>query len=119
LVLLTGRGSSSQWHTGTRTAKSALLRSLAPEGDYVELAPEDATARRIRPGDEVVVASARGSLRARAFVTATIAPGQVFIPMHGATTNQLTDAVFDPYSRQPSYKWAAVDVRLPEAWETP
>ena len=30
------------------------------------------------------------------------------------TTNRLTDASFDPYSRQPSYKWAAVDVRALE-----
>ena len=56
-------------------------------------------------------------MRARAFVTATVAPGQVFVPMHFARTNQLTDAVFDPYSRQPSYKWAAVEVRLPETWD--
>jgi len=63
------------------------------------------------------VQSQRGSMRARAFVTATVAPGQVFIPMHFAGTNQLTDESFDPYSRQPSYKWAAVEVRLPEPWD--
>jgi assimilatory nitrate reductase catalytic subunit len=112
LVLLTGRGSSAQWHTGTRTNKSAMLRSLAPEMAYVELAPEDATARGIDPGADVMVESAGGAMRAKAFVTATVVPGQVFVPMHFAKTNQLTDAVFDPYSRQPSYKWAAVQVRL-------
>jgi assimilatory nitrate reductase catalytic subunit len=117
LVLLTGRGSSAQWHTGTRTSKSALLRSLAPTDPYVELAPDDAGDRGIEPGDDVVVASARGNMRARAFVTATIAAGQVFVPMHFARANQLTDAVFDPYSRQPSYKWAAVEVRRPEPWD--
>ena len=36
-------------------------------------------------------------MRARAFVTATVAPGQCFVPMHFARTNQLTDAVFDKY----------------------
>ncbi|MCU1484526.1 MAG: narB2 [Actinomycetia bacterium] len=118
LVLLTGRGSSAQWHTGTRTSKSALLRSLAPTDPYVELSPADAATRHIEPGDDVVVASARGTMRARAFVTATIEPGQVFVPMHFARTNQLTDAAFDPYSRQPSYKWAAVEVRQPAAWDS-
>jgi assimilatory nitrate reductase catalytic subunit len=118
LVLLTGRGSSAQWHTGTRTSKSAMLRSLAPTDPYVEIAPADAAARGIEPGDDVVVDSARGHLRARAMVTATIEPGQVFVPMHFARTNQLTDAAFDPYSRQPSYKWAAVEVRHPEAWDS-
>jgi assimilatory nitrate reductase catalytic subunit len=94
-----------------------MLRSLAPADPYVELSPVDAVARGIEPGDEVVVDSARGQLRCRAFVTATIEPGQVFVPMHFARTNQLTDAAFDPYSRQPSYKWAAVEVRRPEAWD--
>jgi len=113
LVLLTGRGSSAQWHTQTRTAKSPLLRSLAPEEPYVELSPADAAERGIESDDSVVVASVRGSLRARAFVTPTVAPGQVFVPMHYAETNQLTSPSFDPYSRQPSYKHCAVEVSRP------
>jgi assimilatory nitrate reductase catalytic subunit len=117
LFLLTGRGSSSQWHTGTRTDKSPMLRSLSPSKPYVEIAPADADARGIRPNDPVVVTSARGSMKARAFVTATVNPGQVFVAMHFAEANRLTHASFDPYSRQPSYKASAVEVRLPEAWD--
>ncbi len=113
LVLLTGRGSSSQWHTQTRTSKSAMLRSLAPEHVYVEISPVDAEHRGIRPNDDVVVASHRASVAARAFVTPTVSPGEVFIPMHYRQANQLTDSSFDPYSRQPSYKYCAVEVRLP------
>ena len=30
--------------------------------------------------------------------------------MHYAVTNRLTDAVFDPYSKQPSYKACAVAI---------
>jgi len=30
--------------------------------------------------------------------------------MHGVETNVLTDAVFDPHSRQPAYKACAVTV---------
>ncbi|MHB1787110.1 MAG: molybdopterin oxidoreductase family protein, partial [Acidimicrobiales bacterium] len=111
LVLLTGRGSSSQWHTQTRTAKSAVLRSLAPQEPYVELAPADAVARSLTPGDSAMVCSRRGSMQAQVVVTPTVAPGQVFVPMHYADVNRLTNASFDPYSRQPSYKSAAVDVR--------
>ncbi|MGH8910444.1 MAG: hypothetical protein ACRD0K_29110, partial [Egibacteraceae bacterium] len=40
---------------------------------------------------------------------------QVFIPMHCPDTNRLTDAVFDPYSRQPSYKHAPSNSA---AWST-
>ncbi|HEX2047869.1 MAG TPA: molybdopterin oxidoreductase family protein, partial [Acidimicrobiales bacterium] len=110
-VLLTGRGSSSQWHTQTRTSKSAMLRSLYPEQPYVEISPTDATALGVHPDEWVVVASARGEMEARAYVTPTVAAGQVFVPMHYAGTNRLTRPSFDPYSRQPSYKWAAVAVR--------
>jgi assimilatory nitrate reductase catalytic subunit len=109
-VLLTGRGSSSQWHTGTRTAKSPLLRSLAPQLPYVEVAPADAEKLSIEMNELVEIRSSRGAMKARAFVTATVLPGQVFIPMHFADTNQLTSPSFDPHSRQPSYKHCAVSV---------
>ncbi|MGI9119365.1 MAG: molybdopterin oxidoreductase family protein [Acidimicrobiales bacterium] len=117
LVLLTGRGSSAQWHTQTRTAKSAVLASLHPEGPYVEVSRPDAEALGLQADEEVVVASARGSMRARAVVTTTVAPGQVFIPMHDAEVNRLTHPSFDPSSRQPSYKHCAVAVRPLERWE--
>jgi assimilatory nitrate reductase catalytic subunit len=111
LFLLTGRGNSAQWHTQTRTAKSAVLRSLGDMEAYVELAPADAAARGIDEHDLVIIHSRRGSMKARARVTPTVRAGQVFIPMHYATTNLLTNASFDPYSRQPSYKSGAVEVR--------
>jgi assimilatory nitrate reductase catalytic subunit len=113
LVLLTGRGSSAQWHTGTRTSKSPLLRSLAPEHLHVEISPTDAEVRGIRSNDVVAVSSVRASIEARAFVTATVRPGQVFLPMHDPLTNRLTTPSVDPYSRQPSYKWCAVEVSRP------
>jgi assimilatory nitrate reductase catalytic subunit len=111
LVLLTGRGSSSEWHTQTRTAKSAVLRSLGAQQPYIEISPDDAAVRGLASGDWAVVTSARGSMRALALVTNTVAPGQVFVPMHHVGTNRLTNPSFDPYSRQPSYKSGAVEVR--------
>ncbi|MCH8830906.1 MAG: molybdopterin oxidoreductase family protein, partial [Planctomycetes bacterium] len=110
-TLLTGRGTASQWHTQTRTGKSAVLRKLYPENITVEINPMDARRLGIGPNEWVVVESGRGSIRAKSFVTPTVRPGQVFIPMHYATANQLTDAVFDPYSKQPSYKACAVRLR--------
>jgi assimilatory nitrate reductase catalytic subunit len=111
LILLTGRGSSSEWHTGTRTAKSAVLRAMQPDAPYVDISPTDARARALDDGDRVVVMSARGSMQACARVTPIIAPGQVFVAMHDAQTNRLTLPAFDPYSRQPSYKCGVVEVR--------
>lgn len=111
LLLLTGRGTVSQWHTQTRTSKSAVLRKLYPPGIYVEINPADARRLGIRPQQRVVVQSQRGALTAKAFVTYAVRPGQVFLPMHYEETNQLTLAHFDPHSRQPSYKNCAVRIR--------
>jgi anaerobic selenocysteine-containing dehydrogenase len=110
LVLLTGRGSSSQWHTQTRTKRSPVLARLAPSELYVELSPVDARELDIRPDERVIVRSQRAGVEARAFVTNSVKPGQVFMPMHYATMNRLTFASFDPYSRQPAYKACAVRV---------
>lgn len=111
LLLLTGRGAASQWHTQTRTAKSAVLRKLAPEEAYVEINPVDARRAGIKPDQWVVVESQRGAVAAKAFVTLCVRPGQVFLPMHYEGTNRLTLGHFDPHSRQPSYKNCAVRIR--------
>jgi assimilatory nitrate reductase catalytic subunit len=110
-TLLTGRGSSSQWHTLTRTGKSSVLHKLGAIAPYVEINPADAAALGIAPNDAVIVESRRGELAARAFVTHGVQPKQVFVPMHYARANQLTFAAFDPHSRQPAYKACAVRVR--------
>lgn len=110
LRLLTGRGSSAQWHTQTRTKKSEVLRKLSPRENHLEIHPEDAAALGIESGGRVSVRSRRGEIELKAFVTATVPPGSVFIPMHEEATNRLTLAVFDPHSRQPSYKSCAVRV---------
>jgi assimilatory nitrate reductase catalytic subunit len=109
-VLLTGRGSAAQWHTQTRTAKSAILRKLYAPELYVEINPIDSRRLGIRSGDPVTVSSQRGSLQGRALVTPAVQPGQLFIPMHYETTNLLTNAVFDPYSHQPAYKACAAAI---------
>ncbi len=109
-LLLTGRGTASQWHTQTRTSKSAVLRKLYPSELYVEINPADAQALAIRPDELIEVASQRGQLRARAFLTPAVRVGQLFLPMHYEATNRLTDPVFDPYSHQPAYKACAVRV---------
>jgi assimilatory nitrate reductase catalytic subunit len=111
LTLLTGRGSASQWHTGTRTDKSATLRALAPEGLWVDIHPTDAAERGIEAGDDVTVTTRRGAVAARAQVTAGVGEGNLYLPMHHPQVNTLTFPSFDPHSRQPSYKHGAAEVR--------
>jgi assimilatory nitrate reductase catalytic subunit len=109
-LLLTGRGSSSQWHTQTRTKRSEVLNKLAPSELYIEISPVDARVLGIRPDEKVKVSSRRATIEARAFVTNSVKPGEVFMPMHYETMNRLTFAAFDPYSRQPAYKASAVAI---------
>ncbi|MEO0413397.1 MAG: nitrate reductase [Verrucomicrobiota bacterium] len=109
-TLLTGRGSSAQWHTLTRTKRSPILQKLSPDENYIEIHPADAKGFDVVTGDLLIVSSRRGKVQVKAIVTASVAVGQVFMPMHFAETNLLTAASFDPKSRQPSYKYCAVSV---------
>jgi assimilatory nitrate reductase catalytic subunit len=107
-VLLTGRGSTAQWHTLTRTNKSEILRKLSPAELQVEVHPHDAKALGVRSGSRISIASRRATIEAAVLVTATVQQGQVYLPMHDPATNKLTFPAFDPHSRQPSYKFCAV-----------
>ena len=109
-VLLTGRGTVSQWHTQTRTGKSAVLKKLYPDHIYVEMNSLDAKRLDIEANQKVLIASRRGQVTATACITNTVQAGQVFIPMHYSVANDLTFPAFDPYSRQPPYKACAVSV---------
>lgn len=108
LVMLTGRGTSAQWHTNTRTGKSAVLRTLYPANPYVEIHPSDLARLGLVANKPVAVLSRRGRIECTAVASPSVQPGQVFIPMHYAVTNQLTRTEYDPHSRQPSYKYCAV-----------
>jgi len=107
-IMLTGRGTSAQWHTNTRTGKSAVLRTLYPANPYVEIHPADAAKLNLEPNSEIAVVSRRGRVDCTAIITPTVQSGQVFIPMHYGVTNELTRGEYDPHSRQPSYKHCAV-----------
>ncbi|MBL9185610.1 MAG: molybdopterin-dependent oxidoreductase [Verrucomicrobiaceae bacterium] len=109
-ILITGRGTSAQWHTETRTRKSAVLAKMVPEELMLDLNPEDALKLGVRDGQRVRVISKRAELTALTRLTGCVKPGEVYLPMHDARVNQLTHASFDPLSRQPSYKHSAVRV---------
>jgi anaerobic selenocysteine-containing dehydrogenase len=90
---------------------------------WVELHEEDARALGIGEGDLCLVTSPRGSVEAPARLTGKRA-GAVFIPFHygywdhddrqpdghGTAANELTITAWDPVSKQPILKNAAVRV---------
>lgn len=111
-TLLTGRGTSSQWHTNTRTGKSDVLRKLYPKNIYAEINTADAERLGIKDQQKIKLSSKRGQIEVNAYVCNTVKPGQIFLPMHYEETNKLTFPSFDKYSRQPSYKACAIRIDL-------
>jgi anaerobic selenocysteine-containing dehydrogenase len=116
LVLITGRV-KHQWHTMTRTGKVENLLKSCRE-PFVELHPQDARRCGVQDGDFVEIASRRGKLVVQARVTAEIALGTCFVPFHWGRrlgfykcVNNLTLDAFDPISKEPELKAAAVRVK--------
>lgn len=109
-ILLTGRGTSAQWHTETRTRKSEVLQKLAPTELFLDMHPADAARLKIRNEDVVEIRSRRAAITLKARISPGVSEGQVFLPMHDARVNQLTHWSMDPHSRQPSYKHCAVSI---------
>jgi anaerobic selenocysteine-containing dehydrogenase len=109
-ALLTGRGTSAQWHTQSRTAQSPVLKKLYPAELLLDLHPEDAARLGIVDQAPVRISSKRATITAKAHLTTSVQTGQVYLPMHEPSVNRLTHPSFDPHSRQPNYKHCAVNV---------
>ncbi|WP_416407630.1 molybdopterin-dependent oxidoreductase [Agrobacterium rosae] len=116
LTLNTGR-IRDQWHTMTRTGRSARLSSHLAE-PFVELHPRDAMDAGIDSADLVEIESPLGKIIVRALVTERQARGNIFVPMHwndqfaaNARVDRLVPSVTDPFSGQPASKNIAVTAR--------
>lgn len=116
LILTTGR-IRDQWHTMTKTGKVNKLKQHIGRS-FLEIHPEDALTRRIEEGDLVEVRGLRGAVRVYAKLSESIKKGVVFLPMHWGKiqgrdlnrANNITHALLDPVSKQPDFKYAAVEV---------
>ena len=117
LVLTTGR-LAGQWHTMTRTAKSADLLAADPE-PFVELHPADAERAGVRDGARVRLVSRRGEAHLKARLTDRVPEGTAFAPFHwgalhlppgAGALNAVTSPALDRVSRQAELKACAVRV---------
>jgi ferredoxin-nitrate reductase len=123
LLLTTGR-TVYHFHTRTRTGRAPELVAAAPDV-WVEVNAEDAERLGVGEGDVLRLDNARGAVEAPVRVT-DIRPGTVFVPFHygywdrdapgpdGApprAANELTITAWDPVSKQPLFKVAAVSAR--------
>jgi anaerobic selenocysteine-containing dehydrogenase len=122
-VCTTGR-STFHFHTRTKTGRAERLDKQAPQ-PWVELSASDADELGVAAGDLVRVESARGAVEAAARI-GNARDGVVFVPFHYGywdepraehtrAANELTRTEWDPVSKQPTFKLAAVRVtRLAE-----
>ena len=120
LTLNTGR-IRDQWHTMTRTGKSARLNAHIAE-PFAELHPRDAQALGIESADLVELESPHGKVLLRALISERQARGSVFAPMHWndqfasqARIDVVVAPVTDPHSGQPASKNMGVRARRFEA----
>ncbi|MDQ3393193.1 MAG: molybdopterin-dependent oxidoreductase [Bacteroidota bacterium] len=116
LILTTGR-IRDQWHTMTKTGKVNKLKQHIDK-PFLEINPIDAALRQIEDGTPVVISNQRGTVRVTAKLTTDIKVGVVFLPMHWgrmfgdtfARANNVTNDLVDTISKEPDFKFSAVEV---------
>ncbi len=116
-ILITGR-IASHFNTRTRTGRTPKLRDQEPIC-YIEINPEDASRLNVKGGKEVEITSRRGTICLPARFTDNLLEGTVFIPIHYGhalgngeekLANILTHAEYDIHSKQPEFKYTAVNI---------
>jgi assimilatory nitrate reductase catalytic subunit len=109
LVLNTGR-IRDQWHTMTRSGRSARLSSHLPE-PFVDMHAADALRYGLSEGTLVRVVTRWGRMVARLRSSGEIARGSLFVPIHwsgfnasDARVGALVSPAVDPISGEPEFK---------------
>ena len=113
-----------QWHGMSRTGTVGRLFSHVEE-PLVSMNAADMARRGLSDGDIVQVSSRRGKLTLRVESSEEMRAGQTFIPMHwgsrymsGLGVNALMSNAYDPISKQPELKHAAIQVaKLALPWQ--
>lgn len=117
LILTTGRV-RDQWHTRTKTGKVKRLLTHIPQ-PYLEINKIDAYLRNLKEGDIAVIKSRRGQVNVKVKINFDIRERVVFLPMHWGKilnndfgrANNLTNDLVDPVSKEPDFKYCAVQVK--------
>ncbi len=106
------------FHTRTKTGRSKALRDAAPDA-FIQVSEDDARGLGIAEGEMLRVTSRRGVAEAPARIGA-IEPGTLFMPFHYGywddpgrprAANEITLYEWDPVSKQPHFKYAAVKLQ--------
>ena len=115
ISLISGR-MRDQWHGMSRTGTVPRLFNLEDE-PLLAMHACDMRHRGLDDGDVVTISNRRGEATVRVVQGAAVKKGQAWLPMHWGSqfmnspgANALACDRFDPYSKQPELKHAAVQI---------
>lgn len=110
-VFNSGRGTVGQWHTQTRTREFDVSRAIYPKQSYVEINTKLAKKFDIKSGERILITNQYGKSSAfNAVITDNVKEYELYAPIHYIETNALTPSIYDPYSKEPSYKTVTVKI---------
>lgn len=110
-VFNSGRGTVGQWHTQTRTREFSVSTSIYPKESYVEINPKLAKKLNIKRGERILITNQYGKASEfNAVITENVKENQLYAPIHYIETNVLTPSIYDPYSKEPSFKTVIVKI---------
>lgn len=110
-VFNTGRGSVGQWHTQSRTKEVKFVEDVSLKKAYLYMHPNTAKHHGIIENEKIRVCSANGRNAEFAVkITENVREDELYAPIHYMECNKLTPSIYDSYSKEPSYKSAAVRI---------
>ena len=109
-ILNSGRGTVGQWHTQVRSREIEASKIYSKES-YVLMNPQLAKELNISEHERVKIVSQNGvTSEFNVVYSDTVKKEHLYAPMHYIETNSLTPSLYDPYSKEPSYKTVAVNI---------
>lgn len=110
-IFNSGRGTVGQWHTGVRSREIPESERIYSKESYALMNPELAEELNIAENERVSIASQNGITKDFTIkISDKVKKNHLYAPMHYIETNALTPSVYDPYSKEPSYKTVAVNI---------
>ena len=101
----TGRGSVGQWHTQSRTSEGQFIGDVSAREAYLFMNPGTAAAYGLEENDRILVHSVNGEKAGfQVRISDQVREKELYAPIHYIECNKLTPSVYDPYSKEPSYK---------------
>ena len=110
-IFNSGRGTVGQWHTQVRSREIAESERIYSKESYAFMHPELAKELNIEENERVSIASQNGVTKDFTIkISDHVKKDHLYAPIHYIETNALTPSVYDPYSKEPSFKTVAVNI---------